>query len=525
MPDNTATQPKLSGEAKLDKLLKKANVPTLPMVAQKLIELCKDDNANFAQFARVIETDQGMSSKLLRVANSAYYGLRNKATTLERAIRVLGLKYVQSITLGFHLATTLNKFEACGFDMADFWYRCVFRAVLARQIANHYCPDRSEEAFLVGLLQDCGIPVLIEAYGQQYAHLWHNGHNSQSSLYQLECELFQFDHVTAAAVITEQWSLPDLLANPIRNHHNRTKLQPSQDEKLQLRQVAYFVGTLSLNDPESLTKEDVSLAEYARKVLGLDKSGLKKILQSTRQEFSGVSQLFAGILPEKVDVTELLTQANHLISDLTQEAQRKIFDFESELEQFKTKCEELVNSVEHYRHEAQTDPLTGLAARPILIKYLETNYPYLRSGDVSLTILFINIDDFGEINNIYGHAEADRLLTVFARMLQKIFGDIGCVARYGGVEFVVALVGLQLEQAVQLAKALVERTCSLPLPANPDISTDKRSLSCSIGMVCCEAGTSPDSPEEMLETACRQMYQARQPEKNGLSYKVITSGK
>ena len=355
--------------------------------------------------------------------------------------------------------------------------------------------------------------------------MWSDGNNSQSSLYQLECELFQFDHVTAAAVITEQWSLPDLLANPIRNHHTRTKSQPSQDDKLQLRQIAYFVGTLSLNDPESLTKEDVSLAEYARKVFGLDKSGLNKILQSTRQEFSGVSQLFAGILPENVDVTELLTQANSLISDLTQEAQRKAFDFESELEQFKSKCEELVDSVEHYRHEAKTDPLTGLAARPILVKYLETNYPYLRSGDVSLTILFINIDDFGEINNIYGHAEGDHLLTVFARMLQKIFGDIGCVARYGGVEFVVALVGLQLEQAVQLAKALVERTCSMPLPANPDTSTEKRSLSCSIGMVCCEAGVSPDSPEEMLETACRQMYQARQPEKNGLSYKVITNAK
>jgi len=524
MSDSTVTQTELSGDAKLDDLLKKANVPTLPMVAQKLIELCKDDHANFAQFARVIETDQGMASNLLRVANSAYYGLRNKATTLERAIKVLGLKYVQSITLGFHLATTLNKFEACGFDMADFWYRCVFRGVLARQIANHYCPDYSEEAFLVGLLQDCGIPFLVEAYGQQYAHLWRDCHNSQSSLYQLECELFQFDHVTAAAVITKQWSLPDLLAHPIRHHHTRSKSQPSKDEKLQLGQVAYFVGTLSLNGPESLTEEDIGLAEYARKVFGLDKSGLNKILQNTRQEFSSVSQLFAGILPEKVDVTELLTQANSLISGLTQEAQRKIFDFESELERFKTHCEELVDSVEHFRREAQTDPMTGLAVRQILVKYLETNYPYLRSGEASLTILFINIDDFGEINNIYGHAEADRLLMVFAKMLQKIFGDIGCVARYGGVEFVVALMGLKLEQAVQLAKALVERTCSLPLPANPNISTDKRSLSCSIGMVCCEAGTSPDSPEEMLETACRQMYQARKANKNGLSYKVITGG-
>jgi HD-like signal output (HDOD) protein len=97
-------------KAKLAKLLRKGNVPTLPIVAQKLIELCKDDNANFAKFAQVIETDQGLSSRIMRVANSAYYGLRIKATTLKRAITALGLKYVRSISLGFHLANSLNAF-------------------------------------------------------------------------------------------------------------------------------------------------------------------------------------------------------------------------------------------------------------------------------------------------------------------------------------------------------------------------------------------------------------------------------
>ena len=65
---------------KLQQLLKEANVPTLPMVAQKLVELCNDDRADFSDFAQVIHSDPGLASRILRMANSAFSGLRYRAT-------------------------------------------------------------------------------------------------------------------------------------------------------------------------------------------------------------------------------------------------------------------------------------------------------------------------------------------------------------------------------------------------------------------------------------------------------------
>jgi len=510
-----------SVKKKLDTLLEKANVPTLPIVAQKLVALCKDDHANFAQFARVIEADLGMSTRLLRVANSAYYGLRHKATTLERAITVLGLKYVQSISLGFHLASTLNKFKAIGFDMGDFWRQCILRGVLARQIAHQYCPDRVEEAFLVGLLQDSGIPFLLEAVGETYARFWVDVKNSPASQHEMECELFEIDHVTASAVITEKWSLPDMLARPIRTHHTRPTMKPTKQEVDQLCQIGYFVGTLSLNNPESLHQEDMKLPQFAECVFGFDENTLQEVLTRARQEFGCVAQFFADILPERVDVSELLAQANALLSDLSQEAQRKVFDLDTELNRFQSQCEELLSTVDRYRQRALTDSLTGLATRELLEEFLEANSPSVTAGQSSLMVLFIDIDDFGHINNTYGHAGGDRLLLDFARMLQGIFGDIGCVARYGGDEFVVALMGLQLKKAVQLSEALLQRIRRFSVPTDPTVSREKIGFSCSIGMVYYQTGAAPGMAETVFELADQQMYRVKNNKKDGLQYCVI----
>lgn len=395
MPREIVEKRQISGtQAKLKRLLDKGNVPTLPMVAQKLTELCKDENANFAMFAQVLESDQGLASRILRVANSAYYGLRIKATTLERAITALGLKYVRSISLGFHLATSLSKFATAGFDMDNFWRQSLLRAVMARQLAIGYCPRNSEEAFLTCLLQDCGVPFLAQAFGNKYTGMWSQCQTSAASLFQMEKQLFEFDHVAAFDVIMEKWKLPELLADPIRKHHRRGPVQASSDEHVQLCQIAYFVGTLPLNNPESFSREDLTLADYCNTVFRLDQNGIGKLLEQTRQEFSSVSKLFAGIVPEKIDITELLFQAKDMLSDVNEDANRKIFNCEDEIKNLESKCKELFDSADNYRQQAQKDDLTNLTNRAYLSEFLDDSCKNVSQGQSSLTVMFIDIDNF-----------------------------------------------------------------------------------------------------------------------------------
>ncbi len=310
----------------LEKLLDDANIPSLPQVACKLIELCKDPNANFADFARVIESDMGLSSRLLRVVNSAFYGLRTKATNIERAINALGLKYVRSICLGFHLVDTLSRLAPAGFDMNVFWQESLLRAVIARRIASKSCPELREEAFLVGLLQNCGILVLCQVYGPDYVDIWSRARSSPATLHILEQETFQLTHLDASESLCRRWNLPDLLVLPIANHHRPSQKQFSFDETVKLSQVSYFVGNLALNDPEVLCPEDDGLLDLCRTAFSIETEELLNMLRQSKDEYAGVVQLFSKFINEPVNVSEIIEKARGLIRHLDTDVPKEMLE-------------------------------------------------------------------------------------------------------------------------------------------------------------------------------------------------------
>lgn len=310
----------------LEALLNDANLPTLPAVACRLIELTDNANANFADFAEVIESDMGLSSRLLRVANSAFYGLRTKATNLERAINALGLKYVRAIALGFHLVDTLDRLAPDGFDMNQFWQESLLRAVIARRLAIEFCTDLREEAFLVGLLQDCGVLILCQVYDKDYADLWCKAKCSPATLYDMEQDLFEMNHLDASAALCQRWNLPKLLTVPITNHHHPSQNQFSYDETVKLSQVAYFVGTLPLNDPEVLCPEDNTLIDFCSTAFGIERDQLTRILKQCSGEFSNVLQIFNKFITEPINISLLLNQASELLKRLGKDVPEEILN-------------------------------------------------------------------------------------------------------------------------------------------------------------------------------------------------------
>jgi len=505
----------------LDRILEKAKIPTLPVVAQKLLELCKDERAAFSDFAQLIGSDPGLASRILRVANSAYYGLRNKATTLERAITALGLKQVKTVALGFHLATSLNEFEAKGFDMGDFWQQSVFRAVLGRHLAKRYCPVYCEEAFLVGLLQDCGVLLLAQAFGADYVRMWEENHCSLDSLYRLEQEVFQADHLKTSEQLARKWDLPAILSYPLSRHHHLPPDQPDGDPMIQVSQIAYFVGTLSLHNPEAVSENDVLLPDFCEKVFSLSPQDMKQLLREAKEEFLGISKLFAGILPDQVNAAHLLAQANSLLSRLASYEPQELFDLEEEVRLLRQRCENLASSLDEYKQMAATDDLTGLSKRKSLEIYLDSACRNVATGATSLSVLFIDVDNFGKINNTYGHAAGDWLLTGIADLLKILFGTNGCICRYGGDEFVVALMGMQARQALQLSGGLNRKIHDLQIPEKFGNSCGEAVFSCSIGLLFCEPGSQAGSGHRVLEQADHQMYEAKRQGKDGLRFQLL----
>jgi two-component system, cell cycle response regulator len=507
---------------KLQEFLANAEVPTLPIVAQKLVALCRDDKADFADFARLIGADPGFAARLLRVANTAFYGQRNKVTTLDRAIATLGLKYVKSISLGFYLATTLNHCKNGEFDMREFWRQNILRGVLARQIAGVYCPPRREEAFLVGLLQDCGIPLLVEAFGERYLHIWKDCRYSQAALFRLERELFDFDHLDAAGVIAGQCALPDLLSEPIRCHHLKSQSVPSLDETVQLSQIAYFVGTLCFNSPDTISEEDVCLSEYYQTAFGIDAGRMKKILADTRDEFNNIAQMFKDILPENINPIDLLANAKNLLSGLAGESQQEILDLKREIETLTDQHRQLSQDIDLLRQKALIDDLTGLVNREDLLDFLERAASRVVDPGESLAVFYLAVEDLKQVNQRFGYPAGDQVLKKISDLLRQVLTEDICLSRCQGTQFIAAALGLQAQQALKFAKILIQKisdtgwadVCSPPVHS--------LTLDSYIGLLYCPPGCQPGPAARILELAQTQMENARAKGANSLHLEILS---
>ncbi len=505
---------------KLNILLKKANIPSLPIVAQKLLELCSDDLANFTDFARVIQSDPGLSSRLIRMSNSAYYGLRNKVTSIDRAISALGLNHVKSICLGFHLVTALNTNRPDGFDISKYWQQSVLRGALARQIADIYHPACRDEAFLTGLLQDCGIPLLAQALGEKYG-VAYNSKNSHAAFYQMEKQLFDCDHIAIVRIITDAWQMPELLTLPIIHHHHRGNPKPASDKLECLQQIAYFVATLPLNNPEYFCDEDYNLPEYALETFGVCREQLQIILLKAKSEFDNIAGIFSNVLGGDVNISDIITEARDLLIELESNNTQKLISLESEIFQLQNQCQNLNQDLVSVRQTANTDDLTGLALRSVINRHINDQCKAVELNQSALTLFFIDIDNFKRFNDLYGHDIGDQALVCISGILSRLFDDLGCVARYGGDEFIVAVTVNKIDNAVDLARKLVAEVREAKI--NIDDKDKQIDVTCSVGMVHCESGSDPHDFKKIQEIADRKMYEAKNGGKNNFCHQILSA--
>ena len=144
-------------EDELGRVFAKAKLPSNPAIAAQILELVNDPNSSAEQFAQAIEADVALAARLLEMANAARFAQRTPATTIQRAVTILGLRRIRMVALGFQLVSHLDRLGECSFDLKRFWQQSVLRACLGRQMATNVAPNHAEEAFLIGLLQDCGV--------------------------------------------------------------------------------------------------------------------------------------------------------------------------------------------------------------------------------------------------------------------------------------------------------------------------------------------------------------------------------
>ena len=196
------------------------DLPTLPAVYFKVNRLLQDRQASLENVSRAIEVDPAMSAKILRLVNSAFYGMRSKSSSISHAIMVMGFNTVKNAVVSVTVLDTLGFKETLrDFDIAAFWRHSISVAVLAKQLAGGSRLVPVEDAFMTGLLHDIGKIIMVRYFGDEFAKVLQKMREDRCSFADAETEVAAIDHVQIGAYLVRKCQLPENVIEAVAGHH------------------------------------------------------------------------------------------------------------------------------------------------------------------------------------------------------------------------------------------------------------------------------------------------------------------
>ncbi|MCX5768880.1 MAG: HDOD domain-containing protein, partial [Candidatus Hydrogenedentes bacterium] len=185
-----------------------------------VLQITGDPAVAVSQISEHVQRDPGLTAKILKVSNSAYYGMKQHVGSLKLALVILGVREVRNIVLGI---SVLEQLQDQAFQdsivMRDFWTHSVTVAALTKRLGAAFALGLQGEDFTSGLLHDMGKMVLFRQLGSAYQQIFIAAEGVSSKFCELETETFGFDHADAAAALAIHWNLPVSLADSLWCHH------------------------------------------------------------------------------------------------------------------------------------------------------------------------------------------------------------------------------------------------------------------------------------------------------------------
>ena len=211
------------------------NLPTLPRISSRLLQLIRDPDAELETIGEVIETDPVLSAQVVRTANSSYFGLSEPVASANRATMVLGMQAVANLVLQTELVEQYSQLQDSGFDIEQLWRHSIRAALIARDLATR-CGGGSaggwlqpDELYTCGLLHDLGKIAMLDSMPDEYMELLKEHSGRFASSFYLEREQFGYTHTEVGAMIAYVWELPEQIVDAIECHHqSRVRLREQQ---------------------------------------------------------------------------------------------------------------------------------------------------------------------------------------------------------------------------------------------------------------------------------------------------------
>lgn len=261
-------------------------MPSLPTSVTKVLELANDPNVSPADLNQVISLDPVLMGKVMKLINSAYYGLNQKITSLVRAIIMLGINTVKNLALSTAILSNLGSdshFQVI--NMNGYWRHSLCVGVTAKLIAKEKkIPANQQESFFVaGLLHDIGKIPLNNTLSQEYLDALALSDRTRKPLYKSEKEIIGFTHADVGNIISKAWKLGDEIHDAIVYHHRRQDYEgPHRIILLSIIVANYFANSYDIGFSGNRYPETVPQELFDE--LGVSLDWLESIEDQVSQE-------------------------------------------------------------------------------------------------------------------------------------------------------------------------------------------------------------------------------------------------
>lgn len=256
-------------------------LPAMPAVAMELLTTLSGGDADVDALAQRIAQDQAIAARVLRVANSPFYGLQARVGSIHDAIVVLGFTAVRSLVLAAAVVTALPPGSCPGFVPSRFWRHVLGTAVAAQALAKAL-RHKADGLFIAGLLHDIGRLVMVSVYPEHYARVIALANERDSRLLDVETEVFGFDHTAVGAALARHWNFPEDIVEALACHHNPELAHPGS-----LAAVVHYADAIAkaLDLEEAENTQTPPLHLDSVNALGLDWQALGSVLADTQARF------------------------------------------------------------------------------------------------------------------------------------------------------------------------------------------------------------------------------------------------
>lgn len=279
--------------AEIQELVSKASdLVSLPEVSLRVNELANDPDSTADEMGKVISQDPALVARMLKIANSAYYGLSTEVETITRAIAVLGTNKIRDLVLSTAASDAFDGIPNNLITMQDFWHHSLYCGLLAQILAKKSKKIHAESIFIAGLLHDIGQLLMFNQLPEKSheAILLLMEGSVELETYEAERHIFGFDHMQVGAALIKSWKLSPVLEECVEFHHEPQKAKEFPAE-VALINIANAVAVMADFDSMSEDDEIPMINPASWELTGLSKEDLPEAIKKAQNEIKEIESV------------------------------------------------------------------------------------------------------------------------------------------------------------------------------------------------------------------------------------------